>query len=300
MGIISGFKKLINGQDQNQIKENFEYEFETFELGTVQIIEEKDFTIDIPEGYKALRNTDGKEIIAFKPVDGDDYIQSPLHIMISREPLPLANGISEDNFGMLMESTYRKLDTSCNTKTLTINGVAAVVFQTGAAIGHGQIYLVSIYNGTEYYQLRITFNQPFNNMNYISEVIYNSFRKTEKAMNSNDEKQYEDEECNDDGEIVDFIPLATITKEDFEGRGRIIRGITHYLAQNIEQYKDSIGDLRTKNEVSNTLFLDLVNIVDFAEYSNSIIAAASINGILIKGLYLKTINNCLNEVKEKK
>lgn len=97
---------------------------------------------------------------------------------------------------------------------------------------------------------------------------------------------------------IDNIANEDFENEDFENEGRIIKRIRYYLANYYENYKDNQNDLTIINEALNSLFIKIIGIVDFRVYNNRVIKKCSFNGIIIKGLFLKTINDFWNEVKK--
>ncbi len=152
-----------------------------FEFGSGEIVVGSDFTFMIPDHYHAIKDLDGKEVIACAKDCKEEYILSPLNVILGRQALP--GEVSPEMFTLAMIKTaemHVKMSGGGSVDSIKINGVPAVVIYTD------NIVYVSIYHIVEYYQLRITFNTDFNNKNEIAQKIFNSFLITDMTEEGTD------------------------------------------------------------------------------------------------------------------
>jgi len=116
---------------------------------------------------------------------------------------------------------------------------------------------------------------------------------TEKDQNL--DLKFEKEDSNPD-EIQDFIPLNDLSEDDFEAGGRIARGINFYLKENVNNYLDYVKDKTKLNEAFQNLFLDIVNLVDFEIYRETIVEDSYVNGFCLKAIFMHSIKDFWSEI----
>lgn len=140
-----------------------------------EVVVGSDFTFVIPDQYHAIRDIDGKEIIACAKDCGEEYILSPVVVQLGRQALP--REVSPEEFTSVLTATMERTakmfgGESTSVDSIKINEVPAVVSRID------NIVHVSIYHIDEYYQLRITFKGEFSKQNEIAQKIFNSFSIT--------------------------------------------------------------------------------------------------------------------------
>ena len=136
----------------------------------MQEVEGRGFSLKIPENFIAVRDVDGKELIAYE-TGNENYTDSPFHIQIGLQKLEAE--ITGEQFKEIIESQF--CSQGIDVEVVDINGNSVSIIEQAGVLGT-PIYHIGIHSLDNYFQLRITFNVNFDNMLEVRDLIMNSFK----------------------------------------------------------------------------------------------------------------------------